>query len=199
MKILAVSGSPKKDESTTRFALSEAIEEITNSGLEVIHINLSEYQFEGCEDCGGCRKKLRCSKDDDFTAKILPIITDADIGGVLFASPVYFGGVSSQMKMFFDRTLPLRRNGFVWENCVAGAITVGGARNGGQEFAALDIIRFAMIQGMIVVPDASPTSHFGGSLWSRQPDGLTKESKDVVQARNLGKKVAEISKLINNC
>lgn len=199
MKILAVSGSPKKDNSSTHFVLNEVIEEIQANGLEVLHINLNKHDFEGCEDCGGCRKKLRCSKDDDFTRTLLPQITDSDIRGVIFASPVYFGGVTSKMKMFFDRTLPLRRNGFVWENCVAGAVTVGGARNGGQEFAALDIIRFAMIQGMVVVPDASPTSHFGGSLWSGQPDGLTKESKDVVQARNLGKKVAEITKLINNC
>lgn len=198
MKILAISGSPKKDESSTRFALNEAIDVIENSGLDVELIDLSKYNFEECHDCGGCRKSLRCSQDDDFTEKILPVITHKEIGGVLLASPVYFGGVTSLMKKFFDRTLPLRRNGFLWENRIAGAIAVGGARNGGQEFTALDIIKFALIHGMIIVPDASPTSHFGGSLWSKQPNGLSKESKDILQVRNLGKKVAEITNLIHN-
>jgi len=193
MKIIGISGSSKSKESSTRFVLENALETVSDRGVETELIDLSEYSFDGCHDCGGCRKAVRCSQNDDFTEKLLPRLVDSDIGGIIFASPVYFGGVSSQMKAFFDRTLPLRRNCFVWENRVAGAITVGGARNGGQEFAALDVIRFAMIQGMIVVPDASPTSHFGGSVWSKQPDGLTENSADVIQAKNLGTRVAEVA------
>ncbi len=193
MKIIGIAGSSKKRDSSTRFVLEESLKTVKSRGLDTELIDLSKFDFDGCHDCGGCRNSIRCSQDDDFTNVLLPQLCDETIGGVIFASPVYFGGVSSQMKAFFDRTLPLRRNDFVWENRVAGAITVGGARNGGQEFAALDVIRFAMIQGMIVVPDASPTSHFGGSVWSKQPDGLNDQSADVIQAKNLGKRVADVA------
>jgi multimeric flavodoxin WrbA len=33
--------------------------------------------------------------------------------------------------MFFDRTIPLRRSGFLLKNKIGGAIAIGHSRNGG--------------------------------------------------------------------
>jgi len=197
MKIIGISASPKKKDSTTLFALEQAIQVCKYEGIDTEIIDLSQYSFNGCIDCGMCRGKLTCSQNDDFKNKILPILDNKDIKGMIFASPVYFGGVSSQMKAFMDRSVMFRRNGFAFENIVAGAITVGRSRHGGQELAAMDIIKNALIQGMIVVPDASPTSHFGGNLWSGYPDKINKDDVGIKSAINLGKNIIKIVKKLN--
>ncbi len=196
MKIIGICGSPKKVNSTSLFALKEALKECEILGFETEIIELSKHNFNGCIDCGFCKGKLECAQKDDFQNNILPILDDENLKGLIFASPVYFGGISSQLKSFMDRSVLFRRNGFKFENVVCGAITVGRSRNGGQELASMDIIKNALIQGMIVVPDSSPTSHFGGNLWSGNPTGIENDEAGIRTAKNLGKKVAEIAKCI---
>jgi multimeric flavodoxin WrbA len=194
MKVLGICGSPKKENSTTLFALKKAVEAVRESGVETEMLVLSGYTFSGCKDCGACRKKLDCSIDDDFRHAIMPVLKDPEIKGMIYASPVYFGGVTWLMKAFLDRSIPFRRNGFMFENRVAGVLTVGGSRHGGQELAAMDLVKNCLIHGMIVVPDCSPTSHFGGLLWNGPPDGIENDQRGIETAVNLGKKVAEIVK-----
>ncbi|MGD2085073.1 MAG: flavodoxin family protein [Candidatus Aminicenantes bacterium] len=194
MKVLGICGSPKKKNSTTRFALEKAMSAVKESGLESQMLVLSQYTFSGCVDCGACRKKLDCSIDDDFKQSILPVLKDNEIKGMIYASPVYFGGVTWLMKAFLDRSLLLRRNGFKFEDRVAGVLTVGKSRHGGQELAALDLVKNCLIHGMIVVPDRPPTSHFGAMLWSGISEGIENDRMGIETAVNLGKKVAEIVK-----
>jgi hypothetical protein len=61
----------------------------------------------------------------------------------------------------------------------------------------MDIVKNCLIHGMIVVPDAPPTSHFGGMLWSGIPDGIDRDEMGIKTAVNLGKKVAEIVKKLH--
>ncbi|MBN2341313.1 MAG: flavodoxin family protein [Deltaproteobacteria bacterium] len=185
-KILGICGSPNGEKSTTLFALRKTLEECSAKGFETEIIQLSQYSFGGCVDCGACRKKLTCSQKDDFTEKLISKLNDPDIAGFVFASPVYFGGITGQLKSFLDRAVIFRRNGFLFANKIAGALTVGRSRNGGQELAAMDIIKSALIHGMAVVSDAAPTSHFGGNLWSGHPDSITGDDSGIETARNLG-------------
>lgn len=194
MKVLGICGSPKTKKSTTLFALEKTLAAVEESGVETQILSLSQYTFTGCQDCGLCRKRLDCSIDDDFKHSILPLLKDTDFKGMIYASPVYFGGVTWLMKAFLDRSFMFRRNGFKFENRVAGVLTVGRSRHGGQELAAIDLVKNCLIHGMIVVPDRSPTSHFGGMLWSGAPDGIENDRMGIETAVNLGKKVAEIVK-----
>lgn len=194
MKVLGICGSPKKNNSTTLFALKKAMAAVKESGLQSQILDLSLYTFSGCVDCGACRKKLDCSIDDDFKNSILPILKDREIKGMIYASPVYFGGVTWLMKAFLDRSLLFRRNDFEFEDRVAGVLTVGKSRHGGQELAAMDLVKNCLIHGMIVVPDRPPTSHFGGMLWSGISEGIENDRMGIETAVNLGKKVAEIVK-----
>jgi len=194
MKIVGICGSPKREGSTTLFALKRALSKVEELGIETLTINLADYQFYGCKDCGFCRGRIDCSIKDDFKEKIIPLLNDPDIKGFIFASPVYFGGVSSQMKAFFDRSVMFRRNGFKWEELVCGALTVGRSRHGGQELAAMDIIKNGLIHGMTVVSDASPTSHFGAMLWSGYETGIENDVHGLSTADNLGKRVASATK-----
>lgn len=192
MKILGICGSPKGKNSTTRFALEKALEAAEKAGVATQMLELRNFQFGGCRDCGTCREELDCSLDDDFKHSLLPLLQEEDIKGMIYASPVYFGSVTAQMKAFIDRCVSFRRNGFVFQDRVAGVLTVGKSRHGGQELAAMDLVKNCLIQGMTVVPDRAPTSHFGGMLWSGHPDGIKKDQMGIETAENLGQRVAEI-------
>lgn len=189
-KIIGICGSPNKEKSTTLFALKKALEVCASEGFQTELIELSQFRFGGCIDCGACKKKLTCSQKDDFKEQLIPILSDPDISGFIFASPVYFGGVTGQMKTFIDRAVIFRRNGFLFANKVAGALTVGRSRNGGQELASFDIVRAALIHGMVVVPDAAPTSHFGANLWSGHAEGIEGDATGLDTAVNLGVNMA---------
>ena len=191
IKIVGVCASPKKTGSTTLFSLEKALDACRAEGAETVVLNLANYNFGGCHDCDYCRHKLGCSQKDDFTEKVIPLLSDSSVAGIIFASPVYFGGVTSQMKAFMDRCVTFRRNGYLLSDMVAGALTVGRSRNGGQELAAMDIVKNGMIQGMTIVPDAIPTSHFGGNLWSGGPLGVEADEIGIATAVNLGKRVAK--------
>ena len=194
MKILGICGSPKKDGSTTEYALKKALNVCEEQGLESELITLSEYSISGCDDCRTCKEELTCSIDDDFTNTLLPKLQDDDIKGFIFGSPVYIAGMTSQLKAFFDRCVSFRRNGFKFEDKVAAALTVGGTRNGGQELVAMDIVKSCFIQGMITIPDSSPTSHFGANLWSKHPGGIENDEHGLKTAANTGSKIARVIK-----
>lgn len=197
MKVIGINGSPKKEGSTTLVGLKKALEQVAVHGLETEILELSNYNFTGCDACGDCKKTGYCSINDEFSSKIFDILNDEDVKGFIFASPVYFGGVTSQMKTLIDRCVVFRRRGFDWENKVAGVLTIGNSRNGGQELAAMDLVTFAMIHGMIIVPDASPTSHFGAILHSGHDGGVENDNVGLETAANLGFKVGEITKKLH--
>jgi multimeric flavodoxin WrbA len=195
-KIIGISGSPKTKNSTTLFALKKALKECEAAGLDTEIIDLSSVNILGCKDCNGCKKKLSCPQEDDFMSKVVPVLKDENVKGIIFATPVYFGGVTSQLKALMDRSVMFRRNGFMFHNVAAGAITVGRSRNGGQELASMDIVKNALIHGMIVVSDAPSTSHFGGNLWSGAEGGIEEDESGILTAVNLGKNMASlVSKL----
>jgi multimeric flavodoxin WrbA len=155
MMVAGISGSPKKA-GNTEFLLNEAIGVAKVRGLETERLLCSELKVDFCTDCGDCSKGRPCPKKDDM-ARVLEALKKAD--GIIVASPVYFGSITAQLKAVFDRTIPLRRQGFKLKDKVGCAIAVGGARNGGQEKALENVHAWMHIHGMIVVGD---DAHFGG-------------------------------------
>jgi len=193
MKIIGVSCSPRKGKST-KVALEiclQAVQE-TVPEAETMLIELSEMKINGCISCGKCLKVLECSQEDDFV-KMIPILSDSELAGLVVATPVYFGSMTSQCKAFLDRCVMFRRNGFLLRDKVGGVIAVGGVRNGGQELT-IQVVQAAMlVQDMIVVSEGKPTSHYGATLWSGHPDGIEKDTFGLETARSLGKRVAEVA------
>jgi multimeric flavodoxin WrbA len=155
MMVVGICGSPRKA-GNTEFLLNEALAVAKERGFEIEKVLLSEAMVDFCIDCGDCSKGKACPKEDDVKI-ILAALEKAD--GIIVASPVYFGSVTAQLKAVFDRTIPLRRQGFRLKNKVGCAISVGGARNGGQEKVLETIHAWMHIQGMIIVGD---DAHFGG-------------------------------------
>jgi multimeric flavodoxin WrbA len=193
MKIVGISCSPRKGKSTT-YALDVCLQAVkeTIPDAETMLIELAELKINGCLACGKCMKVLECSQEDDFP-KMIPILSDPELAGLLVATPVYFGSMTSQCKAFLDRFVVFRRNGFLLRDKVGGVIAVGGVRNGGQELAIQAVQAAMLVQDMVVVSEGRPTSHYGATLWSGHPDGIEKDTFGLETARNLGKRVAEVA------
>jgi len=193
MKIVGISCSPRKGKST-KVALEVCLQAVkeTTPDAETMLIELSEMKINGCVACGKCMKALECSQEDEF-ATLVPILSDPELAGLVVATPVYFGSMTSQCKAFLDRCVMFRRNGFLLQNKVGGVIAVGGVRNGGQELAIQGVQAAMLVQDMVVVSEGRPTSHYGATLWSGHPDGIEKDAFGLETARNLGRRVAEVA------
>ena len=105
---------------------------------------------------------------------------------------MYFGSVTSQLKMFMDRSRPLRMN-FKLRDKVGGAIAVGGSRNGGQETTISTIHEFLLIHDAIVVGDGAPLAHYGGTGVGKVKGDAKTDDVGVETSRNLGRRVAELA------
>ncbi|MBW9222213.1 flavodoxin family protein [Methanothermococcus sp. SCGC AD-155-C09] len=191
MKIIGISGSPRSG--NTSFLVKEALKSAENEGIETEFISLSDKELNPCIACDVCKIEGECVIMDDVN-EILKKMEEAE--GIIIGSPVYFGGVSAQTKIIFDRSRPCRR-GFKLKNKVGGAISVGASRNGGQETTIRQIHDFMLIHSMIVVGDSEPTAHYGGTGVGGKVEDCKEDNIGIDTAKNLGKKVAEVVKLIH--
>lgn len=102
MKVTTILGSPKKKGNTAK-VLGWFEEELRNQGYEVDRINLVDREVKGCLGCGVCQKTADepgCVQKDDAVA-VFENMMSAD--AVVYASPLYCWGFSSQMKALIDR------------------------------------------------------------------------------------------------
>jgi multimeric flavodoxin WrbA len=155
MKLTCISGSPNAGGNNEKL-LDIVIGMIRERGYESDEILLSKLKVQPCSDCGVCRKAKECTIDDDMSG-ILEKLETGD--AFIITSPVFFGSMTAQLKALLDRTILLRRNGFLLKGKLGAAFAVGGSRNGGQEFTIQAIHSWMHIHGMIVVGDGA---HFGG-------------------------------------
>ena len=152
---MGISGSPKRG-GNAEHLLDQALRIATERGYRVERLLCSELEVGFCTACGNCGQRRPCPIDDDMD-RVRETLASAS--GIIVASPVYFGNVTGQLKALFDRTLLLRRQGFVLKNKVGTAIAVGRSRNGGQEKTIDAIQTWMHIHSMVVVGD---DNHFGG-------------------------------------
>ena len=109
MKIIALQGSPRKKGNTAK-VLGWMEEEIKSSGYEIEIIYLNSKNIHGCLACAKCKDvsdKIGCVQKDDGI-EILEKMVSAEL--VIFASPLYFWGVTAQLKAIIDRTYSLYVN-----------------------------------------------------------------------------------------
>jgi NAD(P)H dehydrogenase (quinone) len=142
---------------------------------------LAEEVAQGARSVEGVEVVIKRAKDvtNDELLKI---------DGWIVGSPVYFGSMSGEVKEMFDRSVGIRRK---LEGKIGAAFTTSGHPTGGKETTLLSILQAMLIHGMIVVGDPiSVGGHYGvGAVGA--PEEEEKEA-----ARQLGKRVAELSKLI---
>lgn len=120
--ILILSGSKRKGGNTDTLAASFAEGAKLHNTVETISIH--DYKIRPCTGCNHCFKteEHKCKKRDDMRY-VYKKLAEADV--VVIASPVYFYGISSQLKSVVDRLHNPIRNSFHVKKL--GLLLVGGA------------------------------------------------------------------------
>ncbi len=102
MKCLIVNGSPRK-KGNTAFAVGCIKNGFSQNrkDINVEVINIADYKMSGCLGCNYCRKNNnKCCVNDEANI-FVNAVYHADI--IIFATPVYFWGISGQLKIAIDR------------------------------------------------------------------------------------------------
>ncbi|HEX7468720.1 MAG TPA: flavodoxin family protein [Methanobacterium sp.] len=192
VKIIGIVGSPRTDGNTS-YLVETALKSAESVGADTEIINLGSKDIEPCVACDICKATGECAIYDDMR-EITEQLLGAD--GIIIGSPVYFGSVTSQLKMLIDRSRPLRGS-FKLKDKVCGAIAVGGSRNGGQESTIAVIHDFLLIHDSIIVGDGSPFAHYGGTGVGGQKGDTINDEMGIETSKNLGKRVTELALRLN--
>jgi multimeric flavodoxin WrbA len=100
VKVLALLGSPRKGGNTDLLS-ARVLEGAQHSGATTRKIYLDDWRIRPIgEVCDNTRERKDPRDDDDFP-KVLDALLEADL--IVFATPVYWAGVSAQLKCFIDR------------------------------------------------------------------------------------------------
>jgi multimeric flavodoxin WrbA len=99
MKVLGIMGSPRRN-SNTEILLDKALEGAREAGAEVEKVLISKLKISPCLEIYACRKDGNCAIKDDMQA-LYEKLVEAD--HIIFASPVFFYGITSQAKAVIDR------------------------------------------------------------------------------------------------
>lgn len=108
-KIVVLMGSPRKGGNTD--LLARAFAEGASAKHEIELISITDFKINPCIGCNACfsREDHSCFQKDDM-AKIYEKMKQADT--LVIASPVYFYGLSAQLKALVDRFHNPIRNDF---------------------------------------------------------------------------------------
>src|SRR3974390_1563375 len=107
MKVIAINGSPRKNWNTATL-LTKALEGAVSLGAETELVHLYDLDYKGCISCFACKLidgpyNGHCAVKDGLSPLLKAIETEAD--AIILGSPIYFGGLSGEMRSFMERLL----------------------------------------------------------------------------------------------
>lgn len=106
-RVLIISSSPRR-KGNSQLLCEKFQEGAVSAGHHVDLIRLADHKIGFCRACDACMNNgYTCILKDDME-EILSLYKQADV--LVLATPVYFYGISAQMKNFIDRTYPIWQN-----------------------------------------------------------------------------------------
>jgi multimeric flavodoxin WrbA len=181
MKVIAIVGSPRPN-GNTNYLVDQALQEISSCGIETEKIILSQYRINGCLGHENCRSCKVCQQDDDGRW-IVEKFSQAD--GIILATPVYYYNMTAQMKTFIDRNYFLYMHGIRLKARCAGVIVVAGG-------SAIDITMRALRRCFRIQGENWEERVFTLTGYASRPGEVKNQPALVEEARNLGRKMAEV-------
>ncbi len=122
MKILGISGSPRKEEISGTFKLVETVVKATECDYEII--SLRGKKVSGCIACLGCVKDNVCKVEDDMTP-LREKIVEAD--AYVIGAPNYYSGLNAVTHALLERWFQFRhQEGDTLWGKLGVAVGVGG-------------------------------------------------------------------------
>ena len=129
MKIVIINGSARKG--NTLAAINAFIKGASEKN-EIEIIEPDNLNIAPCKGCGVCQCSKGCVDKDD-TNSTIDKIAAADM--ILFATPVYWWGMSAQLKLIIDKCYC---RGLQLKNKKVGTIVVGGSPVGSIQYELID-------------------------------------------------------------
>jgi len=99
VRVVGIMGSPRTG-GNTDILLDAALGGAEEVGGDVEKVILERLDLRGCRECESCFKTGRCVLKDDM-GHIYELLDEADV--LIIASPIFFSGLTAQMKMMIDR------------------------------------------------------------------------------------------------
>ena len=191
MIVVGICGSPRKQ--ATEYVLEQTLSMLREKGFETQLWTVRENQIDYCTHCDYCLTNKSCVIKDDIQELYLLLIKSK---GIIMATPVYNGGVSSQIKTVMDRcraAVAADKNFF--KGKIGMGIAVGGDRAGGQELALMQIHTFYILNGMIPVSGGFFGANLGATFWTKDTlEGVRKDEEGFRSLRKTVKRFAEYLK-----
>lgn len=101
--VLVISSSLRSGSNSEGLAKA-AMEGASAAGHKVTWLSLKDKQIGFCKGCLACQNTGKCVIRDDMD-EMIGQVRDAE--KIVFATPVYYYGMSGQLKTFLDRCNPL--------------------------------------------------------------------------------------------
>jgi multimeric flavodoxin WrbA len=183
MRVTAINGSPRKKGNTAR-ALGWVEDELRAKGHLVEHIHIDDYKLEGCVGCYKCQQdpeELVCSRQD-AGVEIFERMKESD--AIIYATPLYCWGFTSQIKPLIDRHLafvsgygdPETYKSHIEGKRVSLLVTAAGPEGAGNSDTITEIFKRLMdytkarVVAQLIVP------------YCTTPDNLGEEQKTKARA-----------------
>ena len=99
-KVVILNASPRKDGNISQM-LNIIGDTLFENGTEVTIIDVCKLEFRPCIACMKCRSTHECVMPEDDAKRILRLVQESD--GLVVGSPCYWGNMTGQLKMLFDR------------------------------------------------------------------------------------------------
>lgn len=137
MKILGISGSPRKEDKSGVYKLVSTV--LENSGVDYEIVSLRGKSISGCIACLGCVKDNVCKVEDDLTA-LREKIVEAD--AFVIGAPNYYSTLNAATHALLERWFQFRHQtgDTLWGKL---AVTVGVGGTSGS-FPADDLEKFLL-------------------------------------------------------
>lgn len=191
MKIFGICASPRNN--TTEYVLKNALAKLESHNFETEMFTCMGKEIKPCMHCDYCLENKKCIIDDDMLT-VYEGLQGAD--GIILATPIQSGGISSNLASIMDRTRALEAVDYnLLRGKIGMSIAVGGDRTGGQDFAHLKNITYFMIHGIIPVSGGPFGSNLGASFWSN--DSIEDIKEDSYGMSSLDRTLHEFENFLN--
>lgn len=191
MKVFGICASPRNN--TTEYVLKKALDQLAEDGFQTEIFTCQAKSIRPCMHCDYCLENRRCIIEDDM-AEVYEKLQQAD--GIILATPVQSGGISSNLAAIMDRTRALEAVDYnLLRGKIGMSIAVGGDRTGGQDFAHLKNVTYFMIHGIIPVSGGPFGSNLGASFWSN--DSIDDIKNDDYGMESLNRTLREFENFLN--
>jgi multimeric flavodoxin WrbA len=191
MKVVAFSGSPRRD-GNTAILVRHVFEELEKEGIETELIQLAGKRLQGCLGCYKCWQNLdqRCGQTGDEMNDYFGKMLQAD--GIILASPVYYADVTAGAKALMERAgFVSKANGDLLRRKVGAAVIA--VRRGGQIHAFDTLNHFFLISQMIV-----PGASYWNFAFGIEPGEVEKDREGLRTMHTLGENMAWLLKKIHS-